>query len=306
MAARYGGGATARGRKITGDDLPLYAHPEEIGKGLSQARAVYHGMSTSERRIVQAHAAGAVGAAAAMPFGYRQGKKDGRAGGVGAARALTRGALLPGYNYGRLAAVRERKAKVGKGLVSMDSLKQGAKVAGFNAKVAGTLAAPKVKQAARAATATPGRKALTAAAGGALGGAALTRGQQPQPLYVAPYSQGFGKAYRRYDPERNRQRRAGAAEATLAIGGGYAAHRGVRGIQRDTKELREDKVRRGVGPGKKLGGGVIEQTVGSKYGRRAIAVSRRNGLLVGGGLAGIAAAGGVGHWQNSNRGRTYR
>lgn len=117
---------------------------------------------------------------------------------------------------------------------------------------------------------------------------------------------GIGKAYRRYDPESNRQRRVGAAQAGLVLGGGYAGTKGVQGIRHETKELRGDKLRRGVAPGKKLGGGVIEQSVQSKYGRKAIAVSRRNGVLVGGGAAAIAAAGGLHHWANSNRGRTYR
>lgn len=192
-----------------------------------------------------------------------------------------------------------RGQAVAKGLVSMASLKTGAKTAGFNAQVGAALAAPKVKAAGKAAVATPGRKLATAGAGGAAAGAALagSRPAQAQPIYVAPYS-GMAKAYRQHDPEHQRQQRLGAAQAGLVLGGGYAGHRGVRGIQADTKKLRETNVRNGVG--------AKDTKLGTLYGRRAIAVSRRNALLTGGGAAAIAAAGGVRHHANSNKGRTYR
>ena len=199
-------------------------------------------------------------------------------------------------------------APVAKG-IGMSQLKNGAKAAGFNAKVAGTLAAPQVKAGMKAATSTPKRKMAVAGAGGALGGAAMTGNRQPTPVYVAPYSQQFGKGwgegnrsvrklYRQYDPEHRRQRRMGNAEAGLTLGGGYAVHRGARGVQRETRELRDTKIQ--DRPTKPM------TSVERKFGRKAIAVSRRNGALVAGGLGAFAAAGGVARHANNNKGRTYR
>ena len=208
--ARYGAGGT-RGRRITGDDMPLYAYPEEIGKG-----------------------------------------------------------LLP----------------------TMGQLRHAGQTVNVNARVAAGVAKPKLQQGWKAATATPTRSLAT---GGVLGAttmaAAPNRNRQPQTINY------FGKA-REYDYDRNRNRRLGAAEASLLLGGGYAGYRGVQGTREETERMRNAKIRTGVGS--------PDKNVGQIWGRRALAISRRNALLMGGGAASIAAAGAVHAHGNSNKGRVYR
>lgn len=210
-----------------------------------------------------------------------------------------------------IAAAYHRKKKdeqqqaqsVGKGLVSMAALKTGAKTADAALSTGIKAAKPKLLQGAKAATSTPARAALTAGGAGIAAGSLIATGgakaAQP-PMAPLPYSYPFNKADRRraFDPEGQRQRRVGMAESALLLGGGYAGQRGFRGIQRDTRELRSQRIQDAVTK--------PMTTVGSKVGRKAIAVSRRNGALLAGGAAAIAASGGVRHWGNTTQGRTYR
>lgn len=213
MPARFGTGGS-RGRRITGDDMPLYAHPEEIGKGLIPS---FSALKTSAKTVGPMKTAGAVG----------------------------------------------------------------------------SMVKPKIQSGFNAATATRNRTLATGGTAGLATGALMSPRQKPQTT-TANY---FGKA-REYDYDRNRNRRLGAAEASLVLGGGYAGHKGIQGTRADTKRLRDTKIRTAVG-GK-------DKSLGEVYGRRALAISRRNALLIGGGAAAIGAAGGVHQWGNSNKGRVWR
>lgn len=115
-----------------------------------------------------------------------------------------------------------------------------------------------------------------------------------------------GKRYRDYNPEHNRQRRIGAAQATLGLTGAGALGYGGREVFRDTKKLRDQEITtRAVnsqgksvpGPNKKLG----ELPIG----RGSLKLGRRNAaVLAGGGLA-LAGASGIQRWSKGNRGRAY-
>ena len=106
------------------------------------------------------------------------------------------------------------------------------------------------------------------------------------------------KRYRDYNPEHRRQRRIGAAEATLLGTGGTAAGFGGRGVYRDTKALRGLELRNIQGKTS----GKLGQTAA---GRGVVVLTRRNaGLLAGGGLA-LSGAAGVRRWAEGNRGRSY-
>lgn len=106
------------------------------------------------------------------------------------------------------------------------------------------------------------------------------------------------KRYRDYNHEHRRQRRIGMAEAALIGGGGTAAGFGGHGIYRDTKALRGLEIA-------KPGRSGIERVGQSAAGRGAVALSRKNGLLLLGGGAGLAGAAGLRRWAEGNRGRAY-
>jgi len=302
MAARYGAGS-ARGRRVTGSDAPLL---EPIGKGWGadvsraarktaapKARSKYARDPDAGARSEHQHYQRAWRKFTTLQERSNSGQK------ISPMRSRSFAPIesaLPEYG-GRTGSNWEFNGnrRVRKG-IGMSALKNGAKAADFNAKVAGALVKPKIASGIKTATSTPRNALITGAVGGtAVGGLVATGGmrrQQPQPT--------FGKAdsYRRYDPEGRRQRRLGMGESALALGGGYAGHKGFRGIQAETKALRASKLRTEVGK--------PDVTVERKIGRKAIAVSRRNGLLFGGGAAAVGAAGALHHYGNTNRGRTYR
>jgi len=97
--------------------------------------------------------------------------------------------------------------------------------------------------------------------------------------------QTVGKA-RHYDPEHRRQRRLGAAEAALAIGGVASMARGVHGTRKTTRALSSAR---------KLRPGLV----------RAVAASPQDLAYLGGGTAGVAGAGLVRQHAEGARGRAW-
>lgn len=154
----------------------------------------------------------------------------------------------------------------------------------------------KIGQAVGSATATPGKTAATvgtAATIGAAGGAAMTPKKQVGQRGPADLSKAdtmsvrlHGASGRSYDPEGRRQRRLGAAMAASAGGGAAATAAGGKHL-RDLNREAKVTARTGASTGVKHTG----------------AVSRRGAVLVGGGIAGLAAANRIRRYANdpSNR-----
>lgn len=111
-------------------------------------------------------------------------------------------------------------------------------------------------------------------------------------------SEDVGKRSRYYDPEHKRQRRIGAGEAVLVVGGGGLVGEGTRRAYGDTKKLRAIPIlNRGGTFGAKLGE--------SEHGKGAIRVGKVPAALIAGGTGALAGASLLHRHAGSNRGAPY-
>ena len=109
---------------------------------------------------------------------------------------------------------------------------------------------------------------------------------------------------RSYDPEHRRQQGLGAGSALLAVGGGVAGYKGVKGIVGSTKAAHK-----ATGISAKLTGKPHEK---AEQNRRLLAAvkggvsgSKRDIALTGGGMAALGGAGGIQAFANSRRGKAW-
>lgn len=106
----------------------------------------------------------------------------------------------------------------------------------------------------------------------------------------------FGK--RDYDSEDRRQRRLGAYMTAAGAGGAGAAGVGVHGAVKDSKELRNIKIRGAVSkPDAKL--------TDFPAGKGAMRLTRRNAALIAAGVLGIGGAGAIRQHAEGPRGRRW-
>lgn len=114
--------------------------------------------------------------------------------------------------------------------------------------------------------------------------------------YMSELPDTIGKA-RQYDPEIDRARRYGAAEAALAGAGAVAGFRGVKGAAKTTKLLR--------GTHRNIVGSPAELKAIQNRTGKAVGASRKDLAYLGGGAAGVGGAVALNRHAESRRSKPW-